>query len=165
MQNFQALGALPPNPQPTAAGGFAPRPYWPPAAGGSAPRSQNSPPIANFWLRACSIPRYFCPIKCLSFWKIWWCHIAFDLRFAPLQSKNWLCLFQNSRNYYFWFIFLFNHSKTMLSSSRGQINFPAFAGFEAKVKDLSFEAKDFKMCSRGQGHPRGTPPLLVKLLD
>ena len=26
MQNFRALGAFPPNPQPPAAGGFAPRP-------------------------------------------------------------------------------------------------------------------------------------------
>ena len=25
---------------------------------------------------------------------------------------------------------------------------------EAKVKDLPFEAQDFKMCSRGQGRPR-----------
>ena len=38
MQNFRALGAFLPNPQPPAAGGFAPRP-------------PNSPPIANFWLR------------------------------------------------------------------------------------------------------------------
>ena len=74
MQNFRALclrrlGALPPNPQPPAAGGFAPDPHWPPAAGGSAPRPpKQPPPIANFWLRACSSPlrsffenaKYFC---------------------------------------------------------------------------------------------------------
>ena len=28
-------------------------------------------------------------------------------------------------------------------------------GLEAKAKDLIFEAKDFKMCPRGQGRPRG----------
>ena len=35
--------------------------------------------------------------------------------------------------------------KIVLSSSRGQAN---FRGLEAK-------AKDFKICPRGQGHPRG----------
>ena len=42
--------------------------------------------------------------------------------------------------------------KIVLSSSRGQAN---FRGLEAK--DLTFEAKakDFKMCPRGQGRPRG----------
>ena len=44
----------------------------------------------------------------------------------------------------------FNNSKIVLSSSRGQAN---FRGLEAK--DLTFEAKDFKMCPRGQGRPRG----------
>ena len=38
----------------------------------------------------------------------------------------------------------FNNSKKVLSSSRGQAN---FRGLEAK--DLTFEAKDFKMCPRG----------------
>ena len=44
--------------------------------------------------------------------------------------------------------------KIVLSSSRGQAN---FRGLEAKAKDLTFEAKakDFKMCPRGQGRPRG----------
>ena len=42
--------------------------------------------------------------------------------------------------------------KIVLSSSRGQTN---FRGLEAKAKDLTFEAKDFKMCPRGQGRPRG----------
>ena len=36
--------------------------------------------------------------------------------------------------------------KIVLSSSRGQAN---FRGLEAKAKDLTFEAKDFKMCPRG----------------
>ena len=40
--------------------------------------------------------------------------------------------------------------KIVLSSSRGQAN---FRGLEAK--DLTFEAKDFKMCPRGQGRLRG----------
>ena len=45
----------------------------------------------------------------------------------------------------------------MLSSSRGQANFRGLEGLEAKAKDLTFEAKakDFKMCPRGQGRPRG----------
>ena len=62
MQNFRALGALPPDPR--ASGGWGLCPYttslrqlgasppdthWPPAA---IPDPQNSPPIANFWLRA-----------------------------------------------------------------------------------------------------------------
>ena len=37
--------------------------------------------------------------------------------------------------------------------------FSRTSGFEAKAKDLTFKAtakvKDFKMCSRGPGHPRG----------
>ena len=41
-------GALPPNPQPPAAGGFAFRPHWPPAAGGSAPRPPKQPPHCEF---------------------------------------------------------------------------------------------------------------------
>ena len=49
--------------------------------------------------------------------------------------------------------------KIVLSSSRGQAN---FRGLEAKAKDLTFEAKDFKMCPRGQGRPRGLH--LCKLL-
>ena len=44
----------------------------------------------------------------------------------------------------------------MLSSGGGQAN---FRGLEAKAKDLTFEAKNFKMCPRGhprgQGRPRG----------
>ena len=36
--------------------------------------------------------------------------------------------------------------KIVLSSSRGQAN---FRGLEAEAKDLTFEAKDFKICPRG----------------
>ena len=65
MQNFRALGAPPPDPRASGGWGLCPQtpslrqlgtsppdPHWPPAAGGSAPRPPNSPPIANFWLRA-----------------------------------------------------------------------------------------------------------------
>ena len=37
--------------------------------------------------------------------------------------------------------------KIVLSSSQGQAS---FRGLEAKAKDLTFEAKDFKMCPRGR---------------
>ena len=55
---LRRLGALPPNPQPPAAGGFAPKP--PLASGGWGLRPQTpktAPPIASFWLRAwlCSL--------------------------------------------------------------------------------------------------------------
>ena len=65
MQNFLALGLRPQTPVPPAAGGFSPKP---PTSGGwglrpqtpigsrrlgaPPPDPQNSPPIANFWLRA-----------------------------------------------------------------------------------------------------------------
>ena len=58
--------------------------------------------------------------------------------------------------------------KLVLSSSRGQANFRGLEAsrprprtsksvLEAKAKDLTFEAKakDFKICPRGQGRPRG----------
>ena len=50
MQNFRALGAPPPDARAFGGWGYAPKP---PASGGwgSAPDPQNSPPIANFWLR------------------------------------------------------------------------------------------------------------------
>ena len=54
---------------------------------------------------------------------------------------------------------IFNHSKNsaVLEPRTGQ--FSRTWGFEAKTKDLTFEAKDFKMCSpgrlRGQGRPQG----------
>ena len=72
MQNSQALGLRPQTPVPPAAGGFAPNP---PASGGGElrpqtpiglrrlgappPDPQNSPPIANFWLRACLVVSKF----------------------------------------------------------------------------------------------------------
>ena len=45
----------------------------------------------------------------------------------------------------------FNNSKNsaVLEPRRGQ--FSRTWGLEAKAKDLTFEAKDFKMCPRGQG--------------
>ena len=47
MQNFRALGALPPDPQPPAAGASPPNTHWPPAAGGSAttPPTHSPPPL------------------------------------------------------------------------------------------------------------------------
>ena len=45
---LRRLGALPPNPQPRAAGGSGPGPHWPPAAGGSAPRPPKQPPHCEF---------------------------------------------------------------------------------------------------------------------
>ena len=61
MQNFRALGAPPPGPRASGGWGLCPRtpslrrlgalpqdPHWHPVA-----ETQNSPPIANFWLRAC----------------------------------------------------------------------------------------------------------------
>ena len=56
MQNFRALGAPPPHPRASGGWGFAPKP---PAPIGlrrlrAPPQDpKNSPPIANFWLRAC----------------------------------------------------------------------------------------------------------------
>ena len=51
----------------------------------------------------------------------------------------------------------FNNSKNsaVLEPRTGQ--FSRTSGLEAKAKDLTFEAKakDFKMCPRGQGRPRG----------
>ena len=57
MQNFRALGALPPDPRASGGWGLCPQtpslrqlgasppdPHWPPAAGGSAPRPPKQPP-------------------------------------------------------------------------------------------------------------------------
>ena len=57
MQNFRELEAPPQTPVPPATGGFAPKspdPHWRPAAQGGAPSRLKQPPIANFWLRACT---------------------------------------------------------------------------------------------------------------
>ena len=62
MQNFRALGALPPDPRASGGWGLCPQtpslrqlgaslpdPHWPPAAGGSAPRPpQTAPPHCEF---------------------------------------------------------------------------------------------------------------------
>ena len=57
----------------------------------------------------------------------------------------------------------FNNSKTsaVLEPRTGQ--FSRTWGLEAKAKDLTFEAKakDFKMCPRGQGRPRGLHPWVL----
>ena len=55
----------------------------------------------------------------------------------------------------------FNISKNnaVLEPRTGQ--FSRTWGLEAKAKDLTFEAKDFKMCPRGQKGPRGLHLCLV----
>ena len=56
MQNFRALGALPPDPRASGGWGLCPQtPSLPLASGGWGLRPQTpqtAPPIANFWLRA-----------------------------------------------------------------------------------------------------------------
>ena len=53
----------------------------------------------------------------------------------------------------------FNYSKNSAVLEPRTRQFSRTWGFEAKAKDLTFEAKDFKMCPRGrprgQGHPQG----------
>ena len=50
---LRRLGALPPNPQPPAAGGEASRPPLASGGWGRSPQTpETAPPIANFWLRA-----------------------------------------------------------------------------------------------------------------
>ena len=54
---FERWGLRPHTPMPPAAGGFAPKPPAPIGLrrlGASPPDPPNSPPIANFWLRACA---------------------------------------------------------------------------------------------------------------
>ena len=55
--------------------------------------------------------------------------------------------------------FPFNQSKNNAVLEPRKGHFRGLVGFEAKAKDLSFEAKtkakDFKMCPRGQKRPRG----------
>ena len=56
-------------------------------------------------------------------------------------------------------ICLFNQSKNngVIESKTGYFRGHVGFGAKTKAKDLSFEAKamDFKICPRGQGHPRG----------
>ena len=72
------------------------------------------------------------------------------------EFKKFLCLV----------IFLFNRSKNNAVLEPRKGNFRGLVGWRngllislvmAKAKDLSFEAnaKDFKMCPRGQGRPQG----------
>ena len=52
------LGALPPNPQPPAAGDEASKPPLASGGWGLSPQTpKTAPPIANFWLRACFKPK------------------------------------------------------------------------------------------------------------
>ena len=117
--SLRQLGALSPNPQPPAAGGFAPGPPSTSGGWGLRPHTPKTapPPIAKSWLRACL---HRCPL-------------------IIIVIHN----FNGSKN------------SVVLEPRTGQ--FSRTGGFEAKAKDLTFEAKakDFKMCPRGQGRPRG----------
>ena len=67
--------------------------------------------------------------------------------FQALSSKKRLLKFFFRRSTKFQ-----QFKKKVLSSSRG---FSRTWGLEAKAKNLTFEAKDFKMCPRGQERPWG----------
>ena len=54
MQNFRALGALPLDPRASGGWGLCPQTPSLRQLGASPPDLQFSPPIANFWLRACA---------------------------------------------------------------------------------------------------------------
>ena len=54
MQNFPALGALPPDPRASGGWGLCPQTPSLRRLGAKPPDPPNSPPIANFWLRAWS---------------------------------------------------------------------------------------------------------------
>ena len=54
MQNFRALGAPPPDPRASGGWGLCPQTPSLRQLGASPPDPPNSPPIANFWLRACA---------------------------------------------------------------------------------------------------------------
>ena len=53
MQNFRALGAPPPEHRASGGWGLCPQTPSLRQLGASPPDPPNSPPIANFWLRAC----------------------------------------------------------------------------------------------------------------
>ena len=61
------------------------------------------------------------------------------------------------------FSFLTNQKNAVLEPRT--VRFRELVGFEAKAKDLSFEAKNFKMCPRGrpggQGRPQGLHLCLI----
>ena len=54
-------------------------------------------------------------------------------------------------------VFLYIQSKNNATLEPRTGYFRVLVGFEAKAKNLRFEAKakDFKMCPRGQGRPQG----------
>ena len=96
----------------------------------------------------------------------WWKFNWGEARLAKptLQLRKIKKVFTNFPRGFWRFQQNFNGSKIVLSSSRGQGNFrgpkasrPRTWGFEAK-------AKDFKMCRRGQGRPRGLHLWLLHIL-
>ena len=88
---FERWGLRPHTPVPPAAGGFAPKP---PASGGWGLRPQTpktAPPIANFWLRACSQHIVLCT-DTGNYWR--WSPRGHNLKSLALASKpqvleNW----------------------------------------------------------------------------
>ena len=101
--------------------------------GAPPPEPQHSPPpLQNFWLRAWTETLEAKDTSASSPKKV------FKTFFQAFSSNKRLPKFFSGD------LQNFNNSKKVLSSSRGQAN---FRGLEAK--DLTFEAKDFKMCPRG----------------
>ena len=94
----------------------------------------HQPKPTGFWS---SIQRYFCPLNC-----IWFADWA-----LPIKNSGYVyARFQE--------IFLFGYfpfqpikNNAVLEPRTG--HFRGLVEFEAKAKDLSFVAKDFKMCPRG----------------
>ena len=56
MQNFRAPGAPPPDPRASGGWGLYPQNPRLRQLGAPPPDPQTAPPIANFWLRACTCP-------------------------------------------------------------------------------------------------------------
>ena len=71
---------------------------------------------------------------------------------APNQLKIFATPIPKFKKFIYLVIFLFNHLKNNAILEPRTENFRKLEGFEAKTKDLSFEAKakEIKMCSRGR---------------
>ena len=82
-------------------------------------------------------------------WLSWLSHwIIFQLR---RKKTNW----QTSSYVVFCLVtFLFNQTKNNAVLEAKTEHFWELLGFKSKAEDLSFKAKDFEMCPRGQGRPK-----------
>ena len=102
MQNFRALGAPPPGPRASGGWGLCPRtpslrrwelrlqtPIGIRRLGAPPPEPQNSPPIANFWLRACVSSQNY-PTG-LSFFVVVASAVATMRPGAPSTTNDCLC--------------------------------------------------------------------------